>query len=147
MIRIRDISLPPDGDMARLVQAAARQLRISPNELKPLDLKQMCIRDRASSGFWFGGCLSCIALRSITRIKTARSSCGWPGDFMGLRADDAVGLELFFGDDVHVGHFADTELFGQAVVVEAGAAGQDLDALADVYKRQPLYKLTTFFSR
>ena len=28
MIRIRDISLPPDGDMARLVQAAARQLRI-----------------------------------------------------------------------------------------------------------------------
>ena len=31
MIRIRDISLPPDGDMARLVQAAARQLRISPN--------------------------------------------------------------------------------------------------------------------
>ena len=49
---------------------------------------------------------------------------------MSLRADDAVGLELFFGDDVHVGHFADTELFGQAVVVEAGAAGQDLDALA-----------------
>ena len=29
MIRIRDLSLPPDGDMARLVQAAARQLRIS----------------------------------------------------------------------------------------------------------------------
>ena len=24
MIRIRDLSLPPDGDMARLVQAAAR---------------------------------------------------------------------------------------------------------------------------
>ena len=47
-----------------------------------------------SSGL--GGCLSCIALRSITRIKTARSSCGWPGDFMSLRADDAVGLELFF---------------------------------------------------
>ena len=39
MIRIRDLSLPPDGDMARLVQAAARQLRISPNEIKQLDLK------------------------------------------------------------------------------------------------------------
>ena len=84
----------------------------------------------ASSVFWFGGCLSCIALRSITRIKTARSSCGWPGNFMGSRADDAVGLELLFGDDVHVGHLADAELFGQAVVIEAGAAGQDLDALA-----------------
>ena len=30
MIRIRDLSLPPDGDMARLVQAAARQLRTIP---------------------------------------------------------------------------------------------------------------------
>ncbi|MFR6378054.1 MAG: hypothetical protein ACLUN5_17045 [Oscillospiraceae bacterium] len=40
MIRIRDLSLPPDGDMARLVQAAARQLRISPNEIKQLDLKK-----------------------------------------------------------------------------------------------------------
>ena len=40
MIRIRDLSLPPDGDMARLVQAAARQLRISPNEIKQLDLKE-----------------------------------------------------------------------------------------------------------
>ncbi len=49
---------------------------------------------------------------------------------MSLRADDAVGLELFFGNDVHVGHLADAELFGQAIVVEAGAAGQDLDALA-----------------
>lgn len=40
MIRIRDLSLPPDGDMARLVQAAAQQLRISPNEIKQLDLKK-----------------------------------------------------------------------------------------------------------
>ena len=46
MIRIRDISLPPDGDMARLVQAAARQLRISPNEIKQLDLKKKSVDAR-----------------------------------------------------------------------------------------------------
>ena len=46
MIRIRDISLPPDGDMARLVQAAARQLRISPNEIKQLDLKRRSVDAR-----------------------------------------------------------------------------------------------------
>ena len=46
MIRIRDISLPPDGDMARLVQAAARQLRISPNEIKQLDLKKRSVDAR-----------------------------------------------------------------------------------------------------
>ena len=46
MIRIRDISLPPDGDMARLVQAAARQLRISPNEIKHLDLKRRSVDAR-----------------------------------------------------------------------------------------------------
>ena len=46
MIRIRDISLPPDGDMARLVQAAARQLRISPNDIKQLDLKRRSVDAR-----------------------------------------------------------------------------------------------------
>ena len=46
MIRIRDISLPPDGDMARLVQAAARQLRISPNEIEQLDLKRRSVDAR-----------------------------------------------------------------------------------------------------
>ena len=46
MIRIRDLSLPPDGDMARLVQAAARQLRISPNEIKQLDLKKKSVDAR-----------------------------------------------------------------------------------------------------
>ena len=46
MIRIRDISLPPDGDMARLVQAAARQLRIAPNEIKQLDLKKKSVDAR-----------------------------------------------------------------------------------------------------
>ena len=46
MIRIRDLSLPPDGDMAQLVQAAARQLRISPNEIKQLDLKKKSVDAR-----------------------------------------------------------------------------------------------------
>ena len=46
MIRIRDLSLPPDGDMARLVQAAARQLRISPAEIKQLDLKKRSVDAR-----------------------------------------------------------------------------------------------------
>ena len=46
MIRIRDLSLSPDGDMARLVQAAARQLRISPNEIKQLDLKKKSVDAR-----------------------------------------------------------------------------------------------------
>ena len=46
MIRIRDLSLPPDGDMARLVQAAARQLRIAPNEIKQLDLKKRSVDAR-----------------------------------------------------------------------------------------------------
>ena len=46
MIRIRDISLPPDGDMARLIQTAARQLRISPNEIKQLDLKRRSVDAR-----------------------------------------------------------------------------------------------------
>ena len=46
MIRIRDLSLPPDGDMARLVQAAARQLRISPSEIKQLDLKKKSVDAR-----------------------------------------------------------------------------------------------------
>ena len=46
MIRIRDSSLPPDGDMARLVQAAARPLRISPNEIKQLDLKKKSVDAR-----------------------------------------------------------------------------------------------------
>ena len=46
MIRIRDLSLPPDGDMARLVQAAARQLRISPNVIKQLDLKKKSVDAR-----------------------------------------------------------------------------------------------------
>ena len=46
MIRIRDISLPPDGDMARLVQAAARQLRIPPNEIKQLDIRRRSVDAR-----------------------------------------------------------------------------------------------------
>ena len=46
MIRIRDISLPPDGDMARLVQAAARQLRIAPGQIKQLDLRKKSIDAR-----------------------------------------------------------------------------------------------------
>lgn len=46
MIRIRDISLPPDGDMAKLVQTAARQLRISPNDIKQLDLRRRSVDAR-----------------------------------------------------------------------------------------------------
>ena len=34
MIRIRDISLPPQQDMAQLVYAAARQLRIDHTQIK-----------------------------------------------------------------------------------------------------------------
>ena len=49
MIRIRDLPLPPDGDMARLVQAAARQLRISPAEIKQLDLKKRSVDARKKS--------------------------------------------------------------------------------------------------
>ena len=39
MIRIRDISLPPQQDMAQLVYAAARQLRIDHTQIKQLDIK------------------------------------------------------------------------------------------------------------
>lgn len=46
MIRIRDISLPPSGDMQQLVQAAARQLRISPGQIKQLDLKRRSVDAR-----------------------------------------------------------------------------------------------------
>ena len=49
MIRIRDLSLPSDGDMARLVQAAARQLRISPNEIKQLDLKKKSVHAKRTT--------------------------------------------------------------------------------------------------
>ena len=37
MIRIRDISLPPQQDMSQLVFAAARQLRIDHTQIKRLD--------------------------------------------------------------------------------------------------------------
>ena len=40
MIRIRDISLPPQQDMAQLVYAAARQLRIDHTQIKELDIKK-----------------------------------------------------------------------------------------------------------
>ena len=36
MIRIRDISLPPQQDMSQLVFAAARQLRIDHTQIKRL---------------------------------------------------------------------------------------------------------------
>lgn len=39
MIRIRDISLPPQQDMSQLVFAAARQLRIDHTQIKRLDTK------------------------------------------------------------------------------------------------------------
>lgn len=46
MIRIRDISLPPTDDMQQLVLAAARQLRISPSQIKQLDLKRRSVDAR-----------------------------------------------------------------------------------------------------
>ena len=36
MIRIRDLSLPPDGDMGRLLQAAAKRLQLQPGQIKEL---------------------------------------------------------------------------------------------------------------
>lgn len=46
MIRIRDISLPPQQDMALLVQAAARQLRIPHTQIKQLDIRKRSVDAR-----------------------------------------------------------------------------------------------------
>lgn len=46
MIRIRDISLPPQQDMAQLVYAAARQLRIDHTQIKRLDIKKRSVDAR-----------------------------------------------------------------------------------------------------
>ena len=46
MIRIRDISLPPQQDMAQLVYAAARQLRIDHTQIKQLDIKKRSVDAR-----------------------------------------------------------------------------------------------------
>ena len=46
MIRIRDISLSPQQDMALLVTAAARQLRISDTQIKQLDIKKRSVDAR-----------------------------------------------------------------------------------------------------
>lgn len=46
MIRIRDISLPPMQDSSLLVQAAARQLRISPTDIKQLDIRRRSVDAR-----------------------------------------------------------------------------------------------------
>ena len=46
MIRIRDISLPPQQDMAQLVFAAARQLRIDHTQIKRLDIKKRSVDAR-----------------------------------------------------------------------------------------------------
>jgi len=46
MIRIRDLSLTPGQDMARLVQLAARQLRIPETQIKRLDLRKKSVDAR-----------------------------------------------------------------------------------------------------
>ena len=46
MIRIRDISLPPQQDMAQLVFAAARQLRIDQTQIKQLDNRKRSVDAR-----------------------------------------------------------------------------------------------------
>ena len=46
-----------------------------------------------------------------------------------LRAHDAHGLLHLLHDHVHVGDLAHGKLVLNAIVVEAGAAGKDLDAL------------------
>ena len=46
MIRIRDISLPPQQDMSQLVFAAARQLRIDHTHIKRLDIKKRSVDAR-----------------------------------------------------------------------------------------------------
>ena len=46
MIRIRDISLPPQQDMSQLVFAAARQLRIDHTQIKRLDIKKRSVAAR-----------------------------------------------------------------------------------------------------
>ena len=43
MIRIRDISLPPQQDMSQLVFAAARQLRFDHTQIKRLDIKKRSV--------------------------------------------------------------------------------------------------------
>ena len=69
MIRIRDISLPPDGDMARLVQAAARQLRISPNEIKQLDLKRRSVDARKKNDVRIIYTVDVALARRLQRLK------------------------------------------------------------------------------
>lgn len=46
MIRIRDISLPPDGDMGRLAAAAAKQLRIRPEAIRTLTIRRRSVDAR-----------------------------------------------------------------------------------------------------
>ena len=49
MIRIRDIALPPEADMAALSRAAARLLRIKESEIRRIDLKKRSIDARKKS--------------------------------------------------------------------------------------------------
>ena len=46
MIRIRDISLPPDGDMGRLLQAAAKRLQLQPGQIKELQIVRRSVDAR-----------------------------------------------------------------------------------------------------
>ena len=43
--------------------------------------------------------------------------------------DDQVSAVHLLHDGVHIGHLAHSQLFGEAVEVQAGAAGQDLHTL------------------
>ena len=49
MIRIRDIALPPEADMAALSRAAAKLLRIKESEIRRIDLKKRSIDARKKS--------------------------------------------------------------------------------------------------
>ncbi len=46
MIRIRDISLPPQHTPQQLVQASARQLRIREQDIKQLDIRRRSVDAR-----------------------------------------------------------------------------------------------------
>ena len=62
MIRIRDISLPPQQDMSQLVFAAARQLRIDHTQIKRLDIKKRSVDARKKNVHeaWMCILLSCV---------------------------------------------------------------------------------------
>ena len=46
MIRIRDIALPPEADMAALSRAAARLLRLKESEIRQIDVKRRSVDAR-----------------------------------------------------------------------------------------------------